>query len=593
MFIKTGWPTPNAPVTPGALFPVSGGYFDEFWSGDAVNSTAGFLFSAITQGSGAQPIVTAESGPGMASSYHRRIHVDPVVAAAAIQVFLANGVTQLGMYMYAGGTDPHGQLFPMQELQAVGEGGANDMPCRTYDFHAPLGEAGQPRGHFHGIRRLSLTAHASQHWLAAASTFLPALTPGGATDAATLRWAARSDGERALLFITTLQPFVAMAPQPGLRLRVNLTGGAVDIPAAGSPPLDLPAGVAPLWAARVPTAGAAQLEYATAAWLGAVDDGAGGALCAWAAAPGVRAELAFNASSLSSWACAPPATCAVEAGLLVVRGVAPAAPPALAPQVALVDAAGGRAAHLVLDAATGDRAWRAPVAGVDTLMLSDANTTFVTTGGPAAPAALTVVSEGLGAPARLWLCPPPAALALASAPAAPLPPAARAGAFAAYDVPLPARGVTAAATPVSPAAPPRVIPRGPSGRAESPDRNCSFADFAGAAVWAVAFSGAPAAGVDVRLRISYNGDAARVYTAASAHARADLVADHFFNGHDLDVPVTRALGAVPAALELRVLPQGPRDVGAPIYFEVPPTSGAALLSVDTVETASVGLIASR
>ena len=99
--------------------------------------------------------MTAESGPGMASSYHRRIFVDPAVATGAIQTFLANGVAQLGMYMYHGGTDPHGALFPMQELQGVGEGGANDMPCRTYDFHAPLGEGGQPRGHYHGIHGLS------------------------------------------------------------------------------------------------------------------------------------------------------------------------------------------------------------------------------------------------------------------------------------------------------------------------------------------------------------------------------------------------------------------------------------------------------
>jgi hypothetical protein len=125
-FVKTGWPAPNKQVDPGVLFPVSGGYFDEFWT-DADNSTSGFLFGAAANTS--FPTITAEAGPGMASSYHRRIAVDPTAAGAAIQTFLANGVVQLGMYMYHGGSDPIGNLSTMQEQQGLGEGGANDMPC--------------------------------------------------------------------------------------------------------------------------------------------------------------------------------------------------------------------------------------------------------------------------------------------------------------------------------------------------------------------------------------------------------------------------------------------------------------------------------
>lgn len=101
LFIKTGWPSPNAAVEPGVLLPVSGGYFSEFWESDAHNDTGGFLFGAVDSGS--IPIVTAESGPGMASSYHRRIHIVPDYATAAIQTFLAQSVSQLGMYSALGG----------------------------------------------------------------------------------------------------------------------------------------------------------------------------------------------------------------------------------------------------------------------------------------------------------------------------------------------------------------------------------------------------------------------------------------------------------------------------------------------------------
>ena len=98
MFVKTGWPSPDASVAPGVLMPVSGGYFDNFWTTNE-NSTDGFLYGASSGANQLFPTITAEAGPGMASSYHRRIHVDPTVAAAAIQVFLAKGVTLLGMYM--------------------------------------------------------------------------------------------------------------------------------------------------------------------------------------------------------------------------------------------------------------------------------------------------------------------------------------------------------------------------------------------------------------------------------------------------------------------------------------------------------------
>ena len=40
-----------------------------------------------------------------------------------------------------------------------------------------------------------------------------------------------------------------------------------------------------------------------------------------------------------------------------------------------------------------------------------------------------------------------------------------------------------------------------------------------------------------------------------------------------------------------MLPQGPRDVGAPVYFEVEPEQGAAVRALTVVETASVVLSA--
>jgi len=528
----------------------------------------------------------------MASSYHRRILIDPVDAGAAIQAFLANGVVQLGMYMYHGGSDPVGRLSTMQEQQGLGEGGANDMPCVSYDFHAPIGECGQLRDHYHAIRRLSLTARLLAPLLARASTFVPTATPSSPLDTATLRWAARGDGAGAVVFLDTVQTFAAMQPQTGLRLTVRLAGGAVSLPANGSAPLDVPAGAAPVWAVRTPLPLGVTLEYATAAPLAVVADGAGGSVQVFAAVDGVRAEIAFDPAGVEV-ACAAPATCETEGGLLVVRGIVPAAAGA-APLLAQASYSrgGARASLLVLAAATAARVWAAPGQPA-ALLISDEGTQLVAAapgGAGAGAAGLLLESTGLGAPARLWVCPPPAALAPAGQ--QPLAPTAD-GLCASFAVPLPVPGVTASAALVAAAGPPRVIPKGERGRAQAPARDGSLGEFAAAAVYNVSFAGAPAPGVDVRLALDYVGDSLRVYAAGGGTAKEDLLFDHFWQGQTFEAPLTRsgrvdASGGAPP-LQLRILPQGPRDVGAPVYFEAPTQEGAGVARIAVVETASVNL----
>ena len=76
------------------------------------------------------------------------------------------GVNTLGYYMYHGGNNPHSTVHThdmddpkttLQESSFQPAGAANPMPSITYDFFAPLGEFGQPRQHYHGMRRLHNT----------------------------------------------------------------------------------------------------------------------------------------------------------------------------------------------------------------------------------------------------------------------------------------------------------------------------------------------------------------------------------------------------------------------------------------------------
>ena len=384
-----------------------------------------------------------------------------------------------------------------------------------------------------------------------------------------------------------------MQPQLDLRLTVDLSDGPVSIPASASAPIDIPSGVSPLWAARTLLLNQVVVEYALASPLGEVSTSKGAFVSLWSAADGVRTELAFREATVSgtsvSCACANGATCSREGGLIVVRSINPAGPGALVPQVLLTfddGAASVAVSVLVLDADAGARVWMQSFNGAMTAFLSDLTTSFITVR-QASPRTFTLSSTGLGAPASVWLCPSPTSLTPSGGASVP---ARSDGVFGRFDVLLPPRSVSVSTNLVTPASPPRVIPVGARGRAEAPARDGSFGEWADAGVWNISLSGTQEAGVDARLVINYLGDSARVYKG-SAHERADIVLDHFWNGHALDVPLSRFAVPIPGSLELRILAQGPRGVGAPVYFEVNPTLGAALISAVIVQTTSIDIAA--
>lgn len=141
----------------------------------------------------------------------------------------------------------------------------------------------------------------------------------------------------------------------------------------------------------------------------------------------------------------------------------------------------------------------------------------------------------------------------------------------------------------------------------------------------------------VRLRLNYTGDAARLYASGSSYAPTELLMDHWWNGgccyatlsslhhvtpqnrtiapslqeaaagglhvrnlrivqkqplfagHAMELPLTRA-GIKDTQLELFILPLGPPNASVPVYFEATPSQGAALVSAAIVSTARVELL---
>ena len=107
----------------------------------------------------------------------------------------------------------------------------NDLPVKSYDFQAPLGEFGQMRAHYHLLRRLHLFLHDYGPLLATMPVRLPSVRPESGSDTRTLRWSVRSDGTTGFLFVNNYQRLQPMPAKEDVQFELQLTGDTLRIPA--------------------------------------------------------------------------------------------------------------------------------------------------------------------------------------------------------------------------------------------------------------------------------------------------------------------------------------------------------------------------
>ena len=178
MYTRTGWPRLNGPETTfGEMIPLYGDYAEGFWDRELKSMPGAykdaFLMrpartSAViaTEQLGAQksedakgaekyPYFTCELGGGMASSYHRRLVMEPMDAFALAVVKLGSGSNLPGFYMYHGGTNPTDTGKRMSESQRDRFTNWNDLPVVSYEFMAPVSEFGEPQYAYWMIRALA------------------------------------------------------------------------------------------------------------------------------------------------------------------------------------------------------------------------------------------------------------------------------------------------------------------------------------------------------------------------------------------------------------------------------------------------------
>jgi beta-galactosidase len=541
----TGWDDAALPAR--GVIPVFGGYPDGFWyrplaelppsphyfftpirAEDNVGPDLRALRPEYDARFANYPFLTAEMGGGMELAYHRR----PVMTAddiAAVPIAkLGSGVALYGYYMFHGGTNPDGKKSTLQESQATGY--PNDVPVKSYEFQAPLGDYGQLNPSFRDLKTVHLFLAEFGPSLAPMAPYWPDRMPAGREDRETPRLALRSDGKSGFLFLNNYQRVYPLPVRKNFQVKLTLEAGTVEVPRE---PVDIPEGAYTFWPVNLPLEGAT-LEYATAQPLTRLADPDTYVFFAW---PGIAPEFAFRADDGLSVE-APLAKVTRRQGRVHVDGIEPG--PGAAIRIGTRE---GRSAQiLVLTREQARNLWKAPIGGRERLVLTAADVFFEGDGihlSSADPALLAfgIFPEPAGKPDRFRA-------------------AGLDGIFSRY----------AAQAGVDPAAKaPEIRQLAQAGKAAPARMGQEVAmapmdaDFAAAARWSVRFpKGNPAGPGEAILRITYEGDVARLY------AGSRLIADDFYHGRPWEIGLKRIPAAdLKAGLELKILPLR-RD--APIFF---------------------------
>ena len=609
LYTRTGWPAPRKAYPPNQLLPMYGAYPVGFWDrnlaptggkyGDAFlflhqridseigNDELGHLPTTEPEQAQTYPFLCCEMGGGMMTSYHRRIQIDPLDIYALSLTKLGSGANLLGYYMYHGGMNPDGELSTLQESQATNY--PNDLPVKTYDFQAPLGEYGQIRSHYGMLRRLHLFLHDFGTELAPMPTVLPELRPNKSSDTQQLRWCVRTDGNAGFLFVNNYQRLQTMPAKDAIQFDLRLKDSTLRIPRR---PLTIPSESSFFWPFNLDLGGA-KLIYATAQPICRLVDGKT-TYTVFIPTTARSAEFAFDTTS----ATVESASGDINAtdGESVVSQVQPGTDAAIK-----VHTSDGRDSVIILlgDSTSFD-CWKGKVAGKETICLTRAGFTVGGNGLDVTLAELDRLYAGVGGltvdgnnlnltsgdpdPMSVSLLPAPGGITINGNAAIPQPD----GLFQKFTATVaPIAAITATPVIVQSPGPARQIKMGHGKVAEAP----TDADFDTAAVWRIKLPADTAPDRDILLRIHYVGDVARLYLDGK------LIDDNFYNGTPFDLGLRRfAPDVYKKELLLKVLPLR-KD--APIYL--PPdawpkfedsSSGVALNSIDVIENRTAHFVTS-
>lgn len=258
-YTRTGWPKLATPVPYGEIIPLYGDYPDGFWDrstdempGDywkcyifrsfrnsTVIATEQLPKQSENEHAAGYPYFTCELGGGMMPSYHRRINISPMDIYSMTLVRLGSGSNLPGYYMYHGGNNPDGEKTTLNERQNSLLTNYNDLPEKSYDFQAPLGEFGQVNMHYHLLRKLHLFL---QDFGGELSKMAPSFSDNSQSDFendSLLRWSVRSNGKSGYIFINNYQRLKKLSEKKNIQFELDLADEKMTLP---QKPLHVPSG---------------------------------------------------------------------------------------------------------------------------------------------------------------------------------------------------------------------------------------------------------------------------------------------------------------------------------------------------------------
>ena len=235
-YTATAWGGAVVPVD--EALPMWGGYAYQPWlfyrKAGTHPATPEYIYrdnhnSAVTREYNFEPDYDPESRPyaccemmgGMMCSYRYRFRLDMRAVDALANIKLGSGCNLLGYYMFKGGTTPLGRRAPF-----LNEG---QVPKRSYDYQAPLGEFGQVRESYGRLKSLHMFCHLFSGFLertrAVPPEHLKALRPD---DQGPLRFSVRVRGGSGFLFVNNFQDHADMRDRRGNTVHLRLPGRDVS-----------------------------------------------------------------------------------------------------------------------------------------------------------------------------------------------------------------------------------------------------------------------------------------------------------------------------------------------------------------------------
>ncbi len=559
-YTVTGWD--NAVVPDDLFLPVYGGYPDAPWDASInvlppaeiysfrftsrVAANMGVIGGDTITGSGNDaalrskvPFLTAEVGGGIEDTYHRRPLLFPDDVPAMIPVMIGSGANMLGYYMFHGGDNPEGKLTTLQESQRTGY--PTDVPTKSYDFQAPLGEFGQMNA---TLRKLKLDHYFLKDFgaqLATEPAMAPIQQPFGPADTSVLRASVRFKNRSGFLFVNNYIREQQMPPREHTQFELRLREGSLFVP---SSQITIPANSFFYWPVNLQIGGAT-LRYATAQPILRFCQGNDTYLF-FAETEGVASEFAFRLEDKRAIQAFSGST-REESGLLQIYNVHPSTGTAITVHNS------EQSSHIVLlSAADAKKLWRVNLNGHDQLVLTDAQVY--------ADGARLVLRQIDKPSFSVKLFPP--ILLTANQGNSERSEEVQDGLFRSLSWRFPEHKIAITSAQVRPfgGAPVPVFgPKFPwrsSAVVMKPDES----SFSGAAEWNLTIPGSSLNGLsDIYLAVNYRGDVARFMDGDR------LLSDNFFNGAEWRIGLKRFLsGGAAHTFRLQILPFGNE---LPIFFE--------------------------